>query len=309
MNRPLVLVTGGSGFVGGTAVPLLRSAGVRVRVLAHRRPVTPIPGAEVVDGDLTDPAALRGLCRDVDAVLHLASYIGKDEDRCFAVNVDGTRHLVAEAGRAGVSKFVQLSTAAVYGNGPFREAAEGAVEPRPVSPTSRSRLAGERFVLAAGGAVLRPYLIYGTGDRWVMPALLRMVHALRSGLPERGSALLSLTEVGSLATSLTRMAVTTPPRRATGVFHACPPQPVSLRELVVAAHRHLGFPLVGGDQPFEQAREELVGAGCDPHVLDLLGVDHWFDATRLRTVGDHAPDVGLTAGLSAHAAWYRGQLL
>ncbi|MCZ9345733.1 hypothetical protein NGM37_49175, partial [Streptomyces sp. TRM76130] len=118
-----------------------------------------------------------------------------------------------------------------------------------------------------------------------------------------------LTEVGSLATSLARMAVTTPPRRATGVFHACPPRPVSLRELVVATHRHLGFPLVGGDQPFERARKELVAAGCDGHLLDLFGVDHWFDATRLRTVGGHAPEIRLSAGLAAHASWYREQLL
>ncbi|MFF3505014.1 hypothetical protein [Streptomyces sp. NPDC003247] len=61
--------------------------------------------------------------------------------------------------------FVQLSTAAVHGNGPFRKTAEGAVEPRPLSPVSRSRLSGERFVLGAGGAVLRPYLVYGRGDR------------------------------------------------------------------------------------------------------------------------------------------------
>ncbi|MER8225611.1 NAD(P)-dependent oxidoreductase [Streptomyces sp. NPDC094143] len=308
MNRPRVLVTGGSGFIGGTVVPLLQSAGVRVRVLAHLRFPAAGPRVEVVEGDLTDPTTLRGICRDVDCVLHLASYIGKDEERCEAVNVDGTRHLVAEADRAGAGGLVQLSTAAVYGNGPFRGTAEDAVEPRPVSPTSRSRLAGERFVLGAGGAVLRPYLVYGRGDEWVMPALLRTVRALRSGLPEGGSALLSLTEVGSLATTLARMAVTPPSRRATGVLHACPARPVSLRELVVAAHRHLGFPLVEGDQPFDRARQELIAAGCDGHLLDLFGVDHWFDATRLRTSVGHAPDIGLPAGLAAHAAWYREQL-
>ncbi|MFB7592515.1 NAD-dependent epimerase/dehydratase family protein [Streptomyces sp. NPDC056169] len=309
MNRPRILVTGASGFIGGAVLPLLRSAGAHVRVLAHRRSVTPGSYVEIVDGDLTDPASLRGICRDVDVVLHLASYIGQEEERCVAVNVEGTRHLVEEAERAGVAKFVQLSTAAVYGNGPFRALREGDVEPSPVSPTSRSRLHGEQFVLRAGGAVLRPYLVYGTGDRWVMPALLRMVRALSSGLPERGTAMLSLTEVGSLAASLAHMAVRTPPRRAAGVFHACPSRPVSLRELVVAAHRQLGFPLVAGEQSFERAREELVSAGCDGHLLDLFGVDHWFDASRLETVGGHAPETGLSAGLAAHAAWYREQLL
>ncbi|WP_327403081.1 NAD-dependent epimerase/dehydratase family protein [Streptomyces sp. NBC_01288] len=309
MNRPRVLVTGASGFIGGAVLPLLRSTGAHVRVLAHHRSVTPGPYVEIVDGDLTDPTTLRGIGRDVDAVLHLASYIGKDEDRCAAVNVEGTRRLVEEAGRAGVAAFVQLSTAAVYGDGPFRELREGDAEPRPVSPTSRSRLRGERFVLGAGGAVLRPYLVYGTGDRWVMPGLLRVVRALRSGLPGRGGALLSLTEVGSLAASLAHMVVGTPPRRATGVFHACPSRPVSLRELVVAAHLHLGFPLVGGEQSFEGARAELVRAGCDGHLLDLFGVDHWFDATRLAELGGRVPDTGLSAGLAAHAAWYRAQLL
>ncbi|MFJ2159064.1 NAD-dependent epimerase/dehydratase family protein [Streptomyces sp. NPDC087856] len=309
MNRPRVLVTGASGFIGGAVLPLLGAAGAHVRVLAHRRPVAPEPYTEIVDGDLADPASLRGIARDVDAVLHLASYIGKDEERCVAVNVEGTRHLVAEAERAGVTRFVQLSTAAVYGNGPFRELREGDAEPRPVSATSRSRLHGERFVLGAGGAVLRPYLVYGTGDRWVMPALLRVLRALRSGLPECGTALLSLTEVGSLAASLAHVTVSTPPRRATGVFHACPDRPVSLRELVVAAHRHLGFPLVGGGQSFEAAQAELVRAGCDGHLLDLFGVDHWFDATRLATVEGHAPGTGISAGLAAHSAWYRAQLL
>ncbi|WP_363325561.1 NAD(P)-dependent oxidoreductase [uncultured Streptomyces sp.] len=309
VNRPRVLVSGGSGFIGGTVVPLLNSAGVRVRVLVHEQPVEAGRYAEAVDGDIADPSSLRGICRDVDAVLHLASYVGKDEDRCVAVNVDGTRGLVQEARRAGVDRFVQLGTAAVYGNGPFRNLTEGAMEPRPVSPTSRSRLVGERFTLEAGGAVLRPYLVYGTGDRWVMPALLRMLRALPSGLPERGAALLSLTEVGSLALSLTRMAVAHRARAAAGVFHACPSQPVSLRELAAAAHRHLGFPLVDGDQSFEHARQALVAAGCDSHILDLLGVDHWLDATRLGAMGHHAPEIGLSAGLAAHAAWYRAQLV
>jgi nucleoside-diphosphate-sugar epimerase len=308
VNGPRVLVTGGSGFVGGKVVPLLRSAGVRVRVLAHRWAPAAGPRFEVVEGDLTDPATLRGICRGVDCVLHLASYIGKDEEQSVAVNVDGTRHLVVEARRAGVDGLVQLSTAAVYGNGPFRGLIEGAVKPRPVSSTSRNRLAGERFVLGAGGVVLRPYLVYGRGDRWVMPALLRMVRALRSGLPDGGSALLSLTEAGDLATIFARMALCSPSQRVTGVLHACPPRPVSLQELVGAAHRHLGFPLAAGSQSFNRARRELISAGCDDHLLDLFGVDHWFDATRLRAAYGCAPGTGLPAGLAAHAAWYREQL-
>jgi uncharacterized protein YbjT (DUF2867 family) len=68
-NRPLILLTGGSGYVGGRLIPLLEKQGVRLRCLA-RSPETMRPrvqpGTEIVQGDVLDPASL-------DRALRMAS--------------------------------------------------------------------------------------------------------------------------------------------------------------------------------------------------------------------------------------------
>jgi nucleoside-diphosphate-sugar epimerase len=69
-NRPLILLTGGSGFVGGRLISLLERQGVRLRCLARSpekmRPRVR-PGTEIVQGDVLDPASLdRALPRSPD---------------------------------------------------------------------------------------------------------------------------------------------------------------------------------------------------------------------------------------------------
>ncbi len=66
-----VLLTGAAGFVGTPVVARLLEHGVRVRAVVHRAEVA--PGAEAVPADLARPGSLAGLCRGVDAVVHLAS--------------------------------------------------------------------------------------------------------------------------------------------------------------------------------------------------------------------------------------------
>ncbi len=129
---------------------------------------TPL-GAEFVRGDLSDPPSLRGVCADTDVLVHCATRIGGDAETVEAVNDLGTRALVEEAVRSGVGRIVYVSTAAVYGRGPFRGVRPGQVPIAPASATSRTRAAAERHVLDAGGLVLRPHLVHGEGDRWVDP--------------------------------------------------------------------------------------------------------------------------------------------
>lgn len=161
-----VVITGATGFIGGAVLgALLRGGGTgdggdggadrdggdggsdrsgvpRVRALARRIPAEPRDAVEWVRGDVSDPASLRGLCEGATAVLHLASYVGSDEALGEAVNVAGTRAVMAEAARAGVPRVVHLSTAAVYGTGPHRGITVDEVPPEPVSAASRTRLAG-----------------------------------------------------------------------------------------------------------------------------------------------------------------------
>ncbi|MFB8754959.1 NAD-dependent epimerase/dehydratase family protein [Streptomyces nigra] len=297
---PRVLVTGGSGFVGGHVVAALRelgedrAGGPEVRLLMRGAPDTS-PGLETARADLTAPATLRGVCDGVDVVLHCASHVGADERLTRSVNEHGTRALVEEAFRAGVRRIVYVSTAAVYGRGPFTRALPAEVPLAPASPTSRARAAAERCVLDAGGVVLRPHLVLGAGDRWVVPG----VGALLAGLGARlhCEARHSFVKVMALAKAV--VAVGLADDAPTGAHHVNHPRPAHTSELVEAVSGHLALPLPGPPLTLEEARARLRDEPRLLHHLDMLAVDHWFvdDEWWDGVSGDGAEDVSVASCL------------
>jgi dTDP-L-rhamnose 4-epimerase len=129
----MILVTGGAGFIGSHIVDALVEARQAVRVLdcvlpvAHgRRPEDLNPEAEVLDGDLTDPAAVRRALRGVDAVCHQAAMVGLGQNMLdiadYVLHNDmGTAVLLRELAAAGFGgRFVLASSMVVYGEGAYR---------------------------------------------------------------------------------------------------------------------------------------------------------------------------------------------
>ena len=106
----MILVTGGTGFVGGHVVASLRRAGKRVRCLVRDvRSAERLAGCELVEGDMTHPATLRGAVDGADAVVHLVA-IRQGKDEAFErIMSQGTRDLVAAAEEAGIRRFVHMS--------------------------------------------------------------------------------------------------------------------------------------------------------------------------------------------------------
>jgi dihydroflavonol-4-reductase len=116
----LVLVTGGTGYVGSHAVAALTKAGHRVRILA-RSPgsvtaaLAPLGVATVETsiGDVTDPGAVERALDGCDAVLHAASVFSMDPrraDEMRAVNVRGTNTVLGSANRLGLDPIVHVSS-------------------------------------------------------------------------------------------------------------------------------------------------------------------------------------------------------
>ncbi|MER5207219.1 NAD-dependent epimerase/dehydratase family protein [Streptomyces sp. NPDC002825] len=308
---PRILITGATGFIGGRVAATAAAANepAHVRLLA-RRPLDPPPGAsvELAPGDLRDPDSLRRACEGVDVLIHCASAIGADEDTAHAVNDRGTRALVDAAVRAGVTRIVSLSTASVHGRGPFRAAAPGTLPLAPGSATSRTRAAGERYVLDAGGTVLRPHLVYGTGDRQLMPGVVRLLAALPGPL-DGGSSLHSLIDVDSLARALFGAALS--PRTEPGAFYVNHPEPVPAAELLAA-----GEALVAGRSgtrgpavDLAEARVLLADVPFGLHHLAMLADDHWFEDDRPWRDWGCDPGPGFAATIAGHMPWYRGLLV
>jgi nucleoside-diphosphate-sugar epimerase len=196
------LVTGATGFVGGHVTRAILARGDAVTAL-----VRPSPrvrwlrelGADVVEGDLVSGRGLEEALSGADRVIHLAAVVkARDEAEFWAVNRDGTKHLIhAMAARPAPPRLVLCSSLAAAGP------AQGS---GPVSVYGASKLAAERVVRdhahRVPAVILRPGIVHGPGEPALLPALLPMV---RFGLvfkPGFGPRRYSVIYVGDLCAAL-----------------------------------------------------------------------------------------------------------
>lgn len=147
------LVTGSTGLIGNAIVRGLVDRGTPVRALVRdlerARPMLP-DGVELVVGDVTAPATLAAAVDGAHVVFHAAGLpeqFLRDERKFTAVNVDGTRHLLAAAHQAGVHRVVHTSTMDVFGAPRGGTLVETRPDPDPKpSAYERSKVTAERVV-------------------------------------------------------------------------------------------------------------------------------------------------------------------
>jgi nucleoside-diphosphate-sugar epimerase len=189
-----VLVTGANGFVGRPLCDHLLDQGHRVVAAVRSKAGAPDTGTDVVvTGDLASNPDLSGALLGVDSIVHLAARAHVMRDRStdpeaafHHANVDATRFLAQQAVRAGVRRFVFLSSVKVNGENttgaPFTEADQ----PAPADAYGRSKWAAEQELRGIAGAtglevvVIRPPLVYGPG---VKGNFLRLLRLVRKDLP------------------------------------------------------------------------------------------------------------------------------
>lgn len=204
MNGP-VFITGASGFIGGRIAERLLAAGRPVRVLARREmPALEKLGAQLVRGDLHDAAALRAGCAGTETVFHVAGRVGVWGPAAdfFHVNVEGTRRVLAACRAAGVPRLVYTSSPSVVFNGGDLA---GVDESAPLCTTApcaypTSKAAAERLVAAANSrelatVSLRPHLVWGPGDRNVVPRVLTLARKGRLRIVGAGRNLVDCTHI------------------------------------------------------------------------------------------------------------------
>jgi dTDP-4-dehydrorhamnose reductase len=158
------LITGAAGMLGQELGTVLERAGEH-DILAASRDVL----------DITDPDAVGSAVAGVDVVVNAAAWTDVDaaearEDAATRVNEAGA---LARACAASGARLIQVSTDYVFdgtGTAPYPEDAPTA----PVNAYGRSKLAGERAALAAGGYVVRTAWLYGAHGRNFVSTMLRL---------------------------------------------------------------------------------------------------------------------------------------
>ena len=152
-----ILVTGGAGYIGSTAVALLTKAGYEVTVLDDLSTghADSLPSnVKFVNGSLLSDSDLDEALKDCDAVMHFAakSLVGESVEKpelYEKVNVGGSKALIAKMKEHGINKIVLSSTAATYGE-PKRVPISETDEPAPKNPYGATKLEIDRMVSASG---------------------------------------------------------------------------------------------------------------------------------------------------------------
>lgn len=183
-----VLVTGATGFVGRTLCDTLARAGYVVRAaLRDDKPSSQSIAEKVVVGDITSRTQWTGALVAVDAVVHLAAraHVLHDSpsnaDLYIETNARGTLCLAQAAARAGVCRFIFLSSIKVNGEQTVDHAYTALDEPAPVDTYGSSKWLAEQSLAEIGGvtdmqiATIRPPLVYGPGVRANFLRLMRWV--------------------------------------------------------------------------------------------------------------------------------------
>ncbi len=138
MRERRILVTGGSGFIGGFTIDVLINQGAKIFSFGRRPPGTMGDSVTFVQGDVTDRELLISICQDkkIDTIVHLAGYgttmVQGHPELGVRVNIMGMSH-VLEAARMAKAKVVFTSSIAVYGRiapeGERGASEDGAVNP------------------------------------------------------------------------------------------------------------------------------------------------------------------------------------
>jgi nucleoside-diphosphate-sugar epimerase len=336
-QRRRVLVTGATGFVGRALLPVLHEAGWDITAVLRRSmpeagASLAAPARTVVLGEFgpeTDwSAALRypadgSSAAPVDAVVHLAARVhvmqesDPDPDAAFnRANAEATARLAAEAARAGVSRFVYLSSVKVSGERtepggrPFRE--DDA--PAPDDAYARSKLAAEvALARIAGGTagmsvtVLRPPLLYGPHVRGNFLSLIRLVGR---GLPLPFGAVKdnrrSLLAVGNLADAIRRVLDAAAPR-GFGAYLLRDGEDLSTAALLRRLGDALDSPARLVPVPPAMLAAALRAIGRGGMAERLLG-SLQIDDSRFRETFGWTPPFDVDAGLRQAAAWFRSSL-
>ena len=340
-------VTGASGFIGGKIAERLLADGRKVRVLSRRPlPELEAKGAEVILGDLDDRHALERGCRSTETVFHVAGRVGVWGPRSdfFRVNVDGTQRLLTACREAGVHRFVYTSSpSVVYNGGDLRHVDESAplcLHAPCAYPTSKA--AAELKVLQAHGAslatiALRPHLVWGPGDKNVVPRVMALARAGQLKIVGGGANRVDITHIANVVDAhlLAEGAIVggsaAPMPYAAGAVGSRPAhgpgghayfitngEPVILWDWINRVLQGVGLPPAKKKVPLPiaytaggllEAWWRLSGRAGEPpmtrFVAKEMATDHWFNIAAARRDLGYQPRISIEQGTAELIAHYR----
>lgn len=317
-----VLVTGGGGFIGKALVQTLASQGVYVTVLGRNRyPELEAMGVACLQGDIRDCDFLVQHFPGHDTVFHVAAKAGiwGPTAEYRSINVDGTVNVIHACRQAGVAHLVYTSTPSVVFDGrDLLHADESApYAGKPLCAYAQTKIAAEQAVLAANGkdlqtCALRPHLVWGPGDRHLVPRLLERGRAGSLKIVGNGTNKVDIAYIDNVvhAHILAGENLSRSGSAAGQAFFIGQDEPVCLwtwindlfaRMRIAPVRKQVPFAFAyGAGLLLERVYAVLKMPGEPPmtrFVAQQLARSHWFSHEQARQVLGYAPLVSVEQGL------------
>jgi dihydroflavonol-4-reductase len=322
----MILVTGGSGFIGQHVVRALKNwaSGDAIRVFdTNPSRAARTEGVEIVQGSIEDPRAVTAAVRGADMVIHLAAKVqpsSLDARDLWQVNVKGARNTYLAAVQSGCRLFLHMSSAGVYG--PPRRAAPFTEQDQanPVTPYQLSKWAGEQALSNIQPErtilnIFRPAGVYGPGSHLEVPRY-RRVSAQRWSFELSGGVVVHPTNIEDVVQAI--LATIDAPAPHGTVFNiggerallvqaldALVAEALSVRRRRLVIPPWMGVPIAGVVKPVSRAmgrRGEVLAGVSRGRVFSAAVNDR-----RFRRRFPEVPVMKLENGVREHIAWAQRQ--
>ena len=315
-----VFITGALGFIGRSIAERYRSLGAEVRGVDLRAD----EATGVIAGDVSQPGPWQQVIAGCDLVIHTAAVVSNAAGLAaqWQLNVLGTRHALDGAARAGVGRFVHLSSVRAFSDLGFPA---GVDEHHPVrtdgNPYVDTKVASEQVVLQAHAAgelpctIIRPGDVYGPGSRpWtILP--VELIKANRFALPAMGRGVFSPVYIENLIDGI--LLAAQQPQGSGQVFTLSDGVGVSCRDFFANYCRMLGRrgPLclpTAVAVPISRAAGALARARHQSSEVNEISMRYFtrtgtYSIAKARRELDYEPAVDLAEGMRRTETWLRDQ--
>jgi 2-alkyl-3-oxoalkanoate reductase len=327
-----VLVTGGSGFIGGRVVRRLLENGHEVHVLGRTKSKEKT-GSVFHQVDLARETIPEVICKGVDAIFHIAAKAGVwgSASSYHSANISATRKVLEACRRHSINILIHTSSPSVVFSG---EQFRGADESLPYGRNwlchyARTKAAAEREVLEANGKnglntiALRPHLVWGPGDPHLLPKAIARHMAGKLRIVGSGENRMDLTHVDNVAHAhILGMDALASGRHFGGqAYFISQDDPVALWKWLDKLFSHLDLPPLSKRISFRKAYYlgfmlelfwKVLRLTSEPpmtrFVADQLGKDHWFSIDAARRDLGYEPIVSMEDGLRDTVDWLKASV-
>jgi nucleoside-diphosphate-sugar epimerase len=315
-----VLVTGATGFVGGSLARRLVTEGAHVTATGRNRgklAELENAGAHARRAHLLDFGALRQMMEDQDVVFHVAAWLGPRHgppEDAWALNVYASEQIARIAATMGVGRLVVVSSMAAYGppDRPIMDETH-ALDTTQGAVYGRTKALGEQRVAivadecALPAVIARPGIVYGPGSYgWS----LRMVQFVRRGIPVvfgDGKGHAHPIFIENLIDGLLLTAVK---EQAAGLAFNFVDRAVSWRQWFeyygeMCGRKPRSMPLWPARLALLLAERLPLGLSVDRNLIAFYDNRSVYPIARARRVLDYQPRVDLQQGMAQTEAWLR----